>query len=367
MRHLFLILLLGACGTSASASIDAATSRPIDAAFVSADGGGNHLEVFAGYGTIETIAGTGLIEGKGDNGWQASFEGEAAIAAELSRPHIALADAEGNVFIADKDAHAIRRVDGAGLITTIAGTNVAGDRGDTPGAATEMQLSSPNGLWVGSTGTVYVLDLGNDKVRRIQGGTLDTLFTIGGASTGRGLWVADDESLAYVAAGSVLKKWTPQGGVQVLASGFVSLGNFFVKSSGELLVTDRGGHRVYAVTPTGEKTTVAGNGSLTGGGNGLSALTTGLNEVRGVWGHPDGGFFVATHKGGKIWYVDDVGTIHLFVNGDADDGHAGDGLAFDDPAVRISEPRAVSMDPSGNVLITEHDGGYIRRVNVTAR
>lgn len=366
MRLAFLVLVLGACSSGATASIDAATSRPVDASVLSADAGGNHVAVFAGFGTIETIAGTGLIEGKGENGWQEGFEGALATDAELSRPHITLADAAGNLYIADKDAHAVRRIDTEGVITTYAGTSVAGDGGDGPGQASEMPLSSPNGLWIADSGTVYVLDLGNDKVRRIAGGTMDTLFAIGGASTGRGLWVADDESLAYVAAGSALKKWTPVGGVEILASGFISLGNLFVASNGELLVADRGGHRVYRVSPSGDKEIIAGNGSLAGGGDGQPALSTGLDEVRGVWGHPDGGYFVATHKGGQVWFVDTAGVIHLFVDGDADDSHAGDGQPFDDPAVRISEPRAVSMDAKGNLLITEHDGGFIRRVNVAS-
>ena len=358
MRYLLLILLLGACSSGASASIDAATSRPIDA-----DAAGNHEAVFAGYGTIETIAGTGLIEAKGENGWVADFENRPATSAELSRPHIALGDASGRVFIADKDGHGVRQIDADGLITTLAGTSVAGNDGDGPGVATQMRLSSPNGLWVAASGSVYVLDLGNDKVRRVRDGTMETLFDIGGASTGRGLWVAEDESLAYVAAGNSLKMWTPEGGVQTLAGGFVSLGNLFVEPSGHVLVADRGGHRVYRVSATGEKIIVAGNGLRTGGGSGQSALATGLDEVRGVWGHPDGGFFVATHKGGQVWFVDTAGEIYLFVDGDADDSHEGDGSAFNDASVRISEPRAVTIDPLGNLLITEHDGGFIRRVN----
>tara|TARA_R110002073_G_scaffold218689_3_gene378999 strand:+ start:29050 stop:30162 length:1113 start_codon:yes stop_codon:yes gene_type:complete len=362
---LLLILTLGACGSTASSSIDATATTPVDAAS-GPDARGNHEAIFARYGAIETIAGIGQIEGKGDNGWQSGFEGGAAVDAELSRPHIAEADGEGNVFVVDKDAHAIRKIDADGRISTIAGTSSAGNSGDGPLSATEMQLSAPNGLWLGTDGTLYVLDLGNDVVRRIREGTMQSLFAIGGAGTGRGLWVADDENLAYVAAGSTLKRWTPQGGIEAFATGFVSLGNFFVLPSGELLVADRGGHRVYRVTTAGVKTPIAGNGARTGGGDGQAALSTGLDEVRGVWGHPDGGYFVATHKGGQVWYVDGAGVIHLFVDGDADDSHAGDGLPFDDPEVRISEPRAVTVDPIGNVLITEHDGGFIRRVIYSA-
>jgi hypothetical protein len=84
--------------------------------------------------------------------------------------------------------------------------------------------------------------------------------------------------------------------------------------------------------------------------------------VKAVWFHPEGGFFLATHKGGQVWYVDTAGFCHLFVDGDTDDTHAGDGGPYDAPGPKISEPRAVTMAPSGDVLITENDSGYVRRV-----
>lgn len=320
--------------------------------------------LIAEYGIIETLAGTGLYQDKGVNGWQPAYEGGPGAAAELSRPHITLGDAAGNLYVADKDAHGIRKITPAGIISTVAGTNVAGDGGDGPGVATEMALSEPNGLWVLADGTLYILDLGNDKVRKVTpDGQLTTLLSIGGAGAGRGLWVADDESSAWIACGSLLKRWTPDGGVQLVASGFLSLGNLVGEPGGTALVTDRLGHRVYRVDAlTGAVTPVAGNGTPDGGGDGQAALVSGLDEVRGVWPHPRGGFFVATHKGGQVWFVDPAGILHLFVDGDADDTHAGDGTLVTEPGKKISEPRAVTMDHAGNVLITENDFGYVRRV-----
>jgi DNA-binding beta-propeller fold protein YncE len=165
-------------------------------------------EFCAQYDLLTTIAGTGKIGGKGVNGWKPEYEGGSAPAAELSRPHFAMADSAGNIFIADKDAHAIRKISPDGIITTVAGTNVAGDNGDGPG--TEHQLSSPNGLWVTAEGTVYILDLGNNKIRRLDSnGNLVTLFTDpDGISIGRGIWVSPDETEIYYASGTRVKKWT---------------------------------------------------------------------------------------------------------------------------------------------------------------
>jgi sugar lactone lactonase YvrE len=141
------------------------------------------------------------------------------------------------------------------------------------------------------------------------------------------------------------------------------LGNLIVETDGNLLATDRGAHRVFRVSPAGDKSVVAGNGLTSGGGEGESALASALNEVRGVWPEASGGFFVATHRGGQVWFVDNIGSIHLFVDGGSDDAHAGDGKPFNDASVRISEPRGISMDRQGNLIITEHDGGYLRRIN----
>lgn len=321
------------------------------------------FEALAGqYGIITTIAGTGLEDAKGGNGWRPTFEGARAVEVELSRPHIAVGDDDGNVYIADKDAHGIRRVSPDGTLTTVAGTNVAGDDGDGPGAATSMRLSQPNGLWVRGDGVFYVLDLGNGKIRKVANGQMTTLFDAGTLGAGRGLWVSPDEDLAYAAAGTRLLRWTPTDGVTTLADGFVSLGNLHVRPDGTVLVTDRDGHRAYAIGPDGDKQVIAGNGTPDGGGDGDLATTVGLDEVRGIWAHPRGGFFLATHKGGQVWFVDPDGVIHLFVDGDNDDTHAGDGQPFDAPGPKISEPRAVTMDPQGNVLITESDFGFIRRV-----
>ena len=349
----------GGSGDGSGLSADASPPAP-DAATA---GPGRFSDIASHYDTIETIAGVGAIRDKGVSGWQPSFEGADANTVELSRPHMAQADSAGNIYVADKDAHAVRMISTAGSITTVAGTGESGDDGDQPGLGAERRLSSPNGIWVRGDGTVYILDLGNDKVRRLDtDGQLSTLFSIGGAGLGRGLWVADDESRAYIAAGTALKTWSPGLGVTTLASGFSSLGNLAVASDGTLAVTDRLAHRVFRIERDGSKVAIAGNGTTAGGGDGQAALATGLNEVRGIWFHPDGGYLLATHKGGQIWYVDGLGDIHLFVDGDVEHSHSGDGEHFQTPGKKISEPRAISVAPSGDVLITESDYGFVRRL-----
>ena len=320
-------------------------------------------EVQASFGIIDTVAGLGTIFAKGENGWQSSFENGSALQAELSRPHMAHVGNDGVIYIADKDAHAIRAVDPDGTITTFAGTGVPGDDGDASLVAAESRLSAPNGIWLNTNNDmVYVLDLDSEKIRKIENGMMSTLFSVPGLDVGRGLWVADDESEAFVSSGNLLFKWTMAEGVSIFASGFSSLANLAIAPDGALYVTDRDAHRVYRIEEDGSKTPVAGTGSPTGEGDGAPALEVGLDEVRGIVFHPQGGYFLATHKGGQVWYIDIDDVAHLFVNGDSFDTHTGDGEHYRDPTVRISEPRGISLAPNGDMIITENDAGHIRVV-----
>jgi sugar lactone lactonase YvrE len=315
------------------------------------------------YDTLSTIAGKGDISDKGINGWLSEYEGGSALAAELSRPHFAMADNAGNIFIADKDAHAIRKVSPDGIITTVAGTGVAGDNGDGP--ATECQLNAPNGIWVTEEGTVYILDLGNNYIRKLNNdGNLTTIFKdSSNISIGRGLWVSQSEDLIYYASNTKVKKWTATGGIVDYSSGYSSLGAIVVDPSGHLVVTDRVGNRVYRVNEDGSKTIIAGNGLSSGGGDGFNATETGIHGVRGIWFMEDKSYLLATHEGSQIWYVDTLGIIHLFLNGrEGDENHSGDGEHFQTAGYKISEARGISVDYDGNIIITENDAGYIRRI-----
>ncbi len=314
------------------------------------------------YGNIKTIAGTGKYREKAYNGWRAKFEGASAVNVELSRPHNALADSEDNIYIADKDAHAIRKITPNGKIYTVAGTSKAGDDGDDPGPGNKRRLKFPNGIWVKADGTVFILDLGNSKIRKLDpSGTMTTLFKDKDSILfGRGLWVSENEELVYYSSGTKLKKWTESNGVETLASGFAGLANLAVDEDGSILLTDRVGNRVYRITPDGQKTVVAGTGGTKGGGDGQPATKTAIYEVRGVWIHPEGGYFLATHAGSQVWYVDPDGYIHLFLNGAKTHVHSGDGKPYNSPGFKISEPRSISMDFEGNIILAENDYGYIR-------
>ncbi len=112
-------------------------------------------------GNITTFAGTGTAGYMGDGGL--------ATAARLNVPEAIHLAPSGDIYIADTGNHVIRRVRaGSGIISTIAGTGVAGFSGDG-GPAISAQLSGPRGLAIAPSGVYYIADKGNDRIRRVAG------------------------------------------------------------------------------------------------------------------------------------------------------------------------------------------------------
>jgi hypothetical protein len=331
------------------------------------------------YGILETIAGTNGSSGDHISYWRPANEGGYATNANLSRPHIAFGDAAGNIYIVDQGSSAVEKVTPDGRIHTYAGTHVNGFNGDGPGPATNLQLNFPNGGWLRlSDNTFFVLDTENGKLRKITtNGIMSTIFTTiptNYMGDGRALWVKNDESLIYFGSGpgvggnvTTLNRWTPTGGVAVVSSSFLNIGNVVGdERTGDLYISDRNANRVYRMDTNFNLMTIAGNGTQSGGGEGFPALQTGLILPRSVWFIPNGGFFIGEHDpGNRIWYVDTAGIIHRWMNGSsANNYRAGDGQWFyaNPSSAKVSRVRCVNSDPWGNLIITESNYGYVRRI-----
>ncbi|MGH9039191.1 MAG: SBBP repeat-containing protein, partial [Acidimicrobiia bacterium] len=110
-------------------------------------------------GTMSVVAGTGRAGDAGDGG--------PATAAELQDPHGIAVDRAGNIYVADSPNHRIRRIDRAGIITTVAGTGSSGFSGDG-GPATAARLNRPRNLLATADGSLIIADTDNRRIRRVD-------------------------------------------------------------------------------------------------------------------------------------------------------------------------------------------------------
>ena len=123
-------------------------------------------------GTVTTIAGNGTAGANGDGG--------PATVAQLNTPYGIAIDIAGNLYIADTNNHRIRKVTPDGMITTIAGTGVAGFSGDG-GQAIYAQVNGPAGLAVDTIGDIFIADTNNSRIRKIN--PFGIITTIAGTGT----------------------------------------------------------------------------------------------------------------------------------------------------------------------------------------
>ena len=188
-------------------------------------------------GIITTICGNGSPGYSGDNG--------PATAAQLYGPNCISFDKLNNLYISDCNNNVIRKINSVGTITTIAGTGIYGYNGDDI-AATAAKLYLPTDVEVDDTGNIYIADIGNYRIRKVNTSGVISTFAGNGSST----YSVIDGSVATGA----------QIGVQVIR--FDSYGNLY----------GSGNNRVFKITPSGIISRVAGNGLAVNSGDGGLAI-----------------------------------------------------------------------------------------------
>jgi uncharacterized protein (TIGR03437 family) len=139
-------------------------SSPTGIAF---DAGGNLYIADQGNHRIRRVTPAGALTTVAGSAAGFAGDGGAASAALLNRPADVKADSSGNLYVSDMLNHRVRKIDAGGIITTIAGDGVAG-RGPDGVAATASRLAFPTGLAVNSQGDIFVVDWNNYLVRRLS-------------------------------------------------------------------------------------------------------------------------------------------------------------------------------------------------------
>ncbi|MEO6540212.1 MAG: NHL repeat-containing protein, partial [Ferruginibacter sp.] len=225
----------------------------------------------------------------------------------------------------------------AQIITTIAGTGVAGYNGDGIAAIT-AQINLPNGLVFDAAGNMYIGDLVNQRIRKID---VSTGFISTIAGTGTGGYNGD----GILAVNAQINNPTA----------LVFDGN------GDLYFSDRFNHRVRKITMSlGIISTVAGTGTGGFNGDGIVATTAQLNWPNNVSFDATGDLFIADWQNYRARKVDKNTGIISTIAGTGVSGYNGDGIAA--TTAQLGGPAAIIFDNAGNTFISDYSGARIRKI-----
>jgi len=344
-----------------------------------ADWGNDRIRKVNTEGIISTIAGNGKERFEGDGG--------AATSASLNGPRGVAVDPAGNVYIADRGNSRIRKVDTVGLISTIAGNGTSGFSGDG-GLATAASFDAWS-LAVDVSGNLYITDARNHRVRKVNAaGIISTVAGDGGDIFGGDggpatatsvlpvdIFVDPGGNLYLADASYRVRKVNGDGIITTIAcngtSGFTGDGGPATAAScvpyrvardsaGNLYVADGSSKRIRKVSAAGIITTVAGRGTGQSSGDGGPATLAELIQPLGVAVDPAGNVYIADEGSNRIRKVDTAGIIST-IAGNGKQGFDGDG----GPATSASlyEPSGVAVDPAGNVYIADAGNLRIRKVD----
>ena len=161
-------------GAATSAELNSPSGIAVDSSgnIYFADSGNNRIRKVNSSGVISTVAGNGTQGYSGDGG--------AATSAELNYPAGVAVDSSGNIYIATWDSR-IRKVNSSGVISTVAGNGTNGYSGDG-GAANSAELYYPDGIAVDSSGNIYIADIYNNRIRKVN--SSGVISTVAGNGTG---------------------------------------------------------------------------------------------------------------------------------------------------------------------------------------
>lgn len=384
--------LSGDGGPALEASLNFPAGLCLDGAgnLLVADRNNHRVRKIDPQGIITTVAGNGVADWAGDD--------EPATEASLNFPSDVACAPNGEIYISDRSNNRIRKVDGKGVITTIAGLGVPGYGGDF-GPAEDALLKFPFGIELDSAGTLYIADRGNNRIRKVDGSGIITTLAGDGAHFFSGDYgPATRASLAYPTdvavddAGNVyiadrnnnrIRRIDPLG----IITTFMGVGEYGYNGDneiasetalhlpfalttdrkGRLIVVDRSHFRIRTVgLKTGQVQTIAGNGSSLFKGDGGPGLGATLEAPTGIVVDPQGNVIFSDKQNHRLRRVNPEGIISTYA-GTGKQGNEGDS----GPALKASLflPGALDIDRSGNIFFVSPvgRGSIIRKIDPTGR
>jgi trimeric autotransporter adhesin len=276
--------------------------------------------------TISTFAGNGNANYSGD--------GAQATNAEINNPTGIAFDASGNLYLSDYNNNRIRKVDAQGVITTFAGNGTFGYSGDG-GQAVNASLALPSTLVFDASGNAYIVDAGNNCIRKISSSGVITTVV-----------------------GNGIAGYTGDGGLANMATLNFPCGIVF-DQAGNMYIADRNNNAIRKVTTSGVISTFAGTGLGGFGGDGGAASSALLSHPNGVDFDKFGNLFIADKYNNRIRKVNTLGIIST-VAGIGTPGSTGDGGQAS--MAEFDSPFGVTFDQAGNYYVSDFNNNKIRKV-----
>ncbi len=283
--------------------------------------------VHAQTGNITTVVGNGTAAYSG--------EGVVAVSSAVNHPAELVIDGSGNTYFSELNSNRIRKVSPSGIITTIAGTGVAGYSGDG-GPATAARLNMPFGIDLDNAGNVYFSDCLNHRIRRIS--TSGIITTV---------------------AGNGIGGFSGNGGPATAAA---MLGPTYIRfdHSGNLYISDNSNNMLRKVNTSGIITTIAGTGFAGYTGDGGAATNARLYSPSGMAVDLSGNVYLCDYGNNVVRKITAAGIISTFA-GTGIAGYTGDGGPA--TAARFKSVQDVIIDPSGNFIFADTKNHVVRKIN----
>jgi len=318
--------------------------------------------------SVSTLAGS--IEGYTDaSGASAAFNAPWGLAR----------NSNGDIYVADRTNHVIRKVTSSGIVSTFAGTGTAGFA-DGPGAS--AQFDAPFGIDIDNNGTLYVADYNNQRIRKITpDGTVSTLAGNGsqGFDNGSGSLatfngpldlVVDQAGNVFVSdeQNDVIRLITSEGIVSTFAGSgipgdmdgiatearFTEPDGIAIDSNGNIYVADASNHKIKKITPNGDVSTLAGNGTP-GAIDGTGSAAQ-FNTPTGLHIDADNNILVSGNFTHKIRQVSPTGIVTTIGGGTLGD------MDGDITEATFDRPSDIVIGNNNTIYVSERGNHKIRKI-----
>jgi DNA-binding beta-propeller fold protein YncE len=275
---------------------------------------------------------TTVIAGNGKRAY--GGDGGPATEGSLNMPHEIAFDRGGNIYIAERDNHVVRKIDGkTRVVSTFAGTGVAGFGGDG-GPAAKAQLRQPHSIAVDPANRLLICDIGNHRIRSVDFAT-GVIDTFGG--TGERQPTPDGAPL----------KGTPLNGPRTMV----------LDTDGTIYLALREGNAIYRIDRKGGTLHhLAGTGEQGYSGDGGPARQAKLAGPKGL-AYGTGMLYIADTESHVIRRISLKTGVITTVLGT---GTRGDGPETDPLQCRLSRPHGIFVDRAGTLYVGDSEAHRIR-------